>query len=177
MKKLVFISTLILLAFSCKKERLNGSKEIMVGKWEKAYNFSYYFDYKRKKYYNYSDTLIPGVNSNSVFITIKKSGKVLVENDGVESKYKMNFKKKYDSDASFDNETSEVKIRTEDGLQHLGYFYSFWANFHHQGDKEVNSIQGAVNDDNLYLRTGGGLFSEIERNRIYISQTIFKRVE
>jgi len=75
MKKLVFISTLILLGFSCKKERLNGSKEIMVGKWELNYTITYYKDYKRDRIDSF-DTLIPGVNSNKVFITIKKSGKV-----------------------------------------------------------------------------------------------------
>ena len=76
------------MGFSCKKERLNGSKEIMVGKWEVKLILLHIIKIiNEKEYDKYSDTLIPGVNStNSVFITIKKSGKVLVENDGVESR-------------------------------------------------------------------------------------------
>tara|TARA_B110000211_G_C14020095_1_gene527254 strand:- start:818 stop:1057 length:240 start_codon:yes stop_codon:yes gene_type:complete len=74
MKKLLLLSAIITMAFSCKKERLNGSKEIMVGKWELNYTITYYKDYKRDRIDSF-DTLIPGVNSNKVFINIKKKRK------------------------------------------------------------------------------------------------------
>ena len=72
MKKLVFISTLILLGFSCKKERLNDNKELLVGKWELDYAIHYWYNVKRSRY-EYFDTLIPGINANNLFITFKKA--------------------------------------------------------------------------------------------------------
>ena len=42
----------------------------MVGKQELNYTITYYKDYKRDRIDSF-DTLIPGVNSNKVFITTK----------------------------------------------------------------------------------------------------------
>lgn len=173
MKKLLFISTLILLGFSCKKERLNDNKELLVGKWELDYAIYYWYNFKRSRYENF-DTLIPGINANNLFITFKKSGKVLAEVDGEESKYKMNFKTKYNKYVSFDNEKSNVNIRTEDGLQYLGDFYLFKANFHHKGESEANVILGAVNDNTLKLNMGW-VFFEVE-NGGGVIQNVFKKV-
>ena len=38
MKQLIFITFLILLAFSCQKERLKDEKEVFIGKWELKYS-------------------------------------------------------------------------------------------------------------------------------------------
>ena len=43
MKKLLFVSALLIFVFSCKKERLNNDKEILVGTWELDFRESYYW--------------------------------------------------------------------------------------------------------------------------------------
>lgn len=146
---------------------MKGNKELLIGKWELSYTITYRYDYKRSKYY-FSDSTIPGINTNSLFfINFKKSGKVLAEYNGEESKHKMNF-------GSFDNEKSNVNLFTTNGLQHLGDFYKFKANFYHKGDKEVNVISGAVNDDVLTLDMGWAFF-ELD-NGGSVAQWVFNRV-
>lgn len=165
MKKLLFISTLLLLGFSCKKEKLKNEKEVFIGKWELEYVLEDFF-YVKYGHHTFYDTLIPGVNAPTTFLTFKKKGLLTKEENGEEERFKINFKNKlsdkdgYSSynDAYFKTTKETGSVFWDDTTRYFKDVYSFLANFHLKNNS-VSTIKGIVNQDMLMLKTSGGTIS------------------
>tara|TARA_B110000902_G_scaffold62440_1_gene73847 strand:+ start:40 stop:513 length:474 start_codon:yes stop_codon:yes gene_type:complete len=132
MKNLLFVSALLIFVFSCKKERLNNDKEILVGTWELDFRESYYWG---SPGWPFSlDTLRAGIETPNIELEIKKSGKVIVRIDGEEEIYKLNFRYRYNSSARYDEE-------------------SFQANFYSTSNKVFYFVSGLISENELVLDT------------------------
>jgi hypothetical protein len=119
-------------SFSCKKERLNAEKEILVGTWQLDFRESHYWG--GPGWPVSFDTLRAGIETPNIELEIKKSGKVIVKIGGEEEIYKLNFRYRYNSSARFDNQ-------------------SFEANFYSTKEKEFYIVNGVVDENDLFLST------------------------
>ena len=171
MKKLVFISTLILLSFSCQKERLKDHKEIFIGKWELQYAIE-------NKWRNGSprkiDTIFP-CNSPAT-LTFKKSGRVFLNKNEEEVKYKMNLKRDH---AYLRDEIKEIYLDSDTGKVLFLENQSFFSANFHDGIGETNRtrVAGTIGKDWLRIRSSSKIISEYQDGtRVTIYYNFFKRV-
>tara|TARA_B110000208_G_C11536148_1_gene346147 strand:+ start:44 stop:565 length:522 start_codon:yes stop_codon:yes gene_type:complete len=173
MKQLIFITFLILLAFSCQKERLKDEKEVFIGKWELKYSI------ETKKWSGVPmkvDSIFP--SNSPATLTFKKNGKVLLLLNDIEEKYKMNLKR---DEARFNNTLKDVWFLRDSG----SVFFSekqhpFAANFHN-GIGEANKVRivGSISEDWLIIDSSPKIISEYNSNSAWGDSydNFFKRVD
>tara|TARA_B110000211_G_C14020095_1_gene527253 strand:- start:523 stop:828 length:306 start_codon:yes stop_codon:yes gene_type:complete len=101
-----------------------------------------------------------------------------LENDGVESEFKMNFKDKDYVSGSFENDQGNINILLESGFKSLGNNFNYFrANLHPKGSEEILNVAGGVNNETLYLRMGPKFFSDSPNSTGNVHQNVFKMVE
>jgi hypothetical protein len=172
MKQLIFITFLILLAFSYQKERLKDEKEVFIGKWELKYSI------ETKKWSGVPmkvDSIFP--SNSPATLTFKKNGKVLLLLNDIEEKYKMNLKR---DEARFNNTLKDVWFLRDSG----SVFFSekqhpFAANFHN-GIGEANKVRivGSISEDWLIIDSSPKIISNYYDNTAWGDSynNFFKRV-
>ena len=174
MKKLIFISAVLSLAFlSCKKQRLNKEKEVFVGKWEFSYAIS-------NPAFSQRGTIIyPNQNEPKTILNFKKSGKVIFNHKGEEQHFKMNFRDNRTGSGFFEEEMTDLSLWNDSAKINLGKFHSFSANIcYGESYGRFLSLSGRINQEMLILFSDEYIISEGE-NLHYLStyDNYFVRVE
>lgn len=150
MKKLLFISALIFLGFSCKKQRLRKERDILVGEWQLEYQVKRYYNAKYG-YYNADDTIYNTSNS-PIQLVFEKNGKGSYINEGNTEEFKITFRtgKLYgDENSQFTETLEESFIRNKNGLISIGDYHSFYCKWHLNSSNTSIGIGGLVNENSL----------------------------
>ena len=175
MKKLIFISAVLSLAFlSCKKQRLNKEKEVFVGKWELKYAIF------NSSVHSKGTIIYPGQNDFPVTLTFKKNGKaVFYDKKGEQKILKMNFRDNRTGSGFFEEEMTDLSLWNDSAKINLGKFHSFSANIcYGESYGRFLSLSGRINQEMLILFSDEYIISEGE-NLHYLStyDNYFVRVE
>lgn len=174
MKQLIFISVLFFFTFSCQKERLKDEKEIFIGEWELKYTI-------KSEWVNAPgspreiDIIYP--SGSATTLDFKKNGKVFLNINGEEIKYKMNLKR---DGAYLHSELKDIYIESDSGnVFFIEKQYYFRANFHNGlGAGNKTQVIGSIGKDWMRIRSSSDIIEEYvsfdsRQTRYY---NFFKRV-
>lgn len=170
MKKIIYIILIISFAFSCQKERLKDEKEIFIGEWELQYAI------ETKKWSGVPmeiDTIFP--SNSPTTLTFKKNGKVFLNENGEEEKYKMNLKR---DEARFSGQLSDVWFLRDAGPVSFSEKQHFFAaNFHNGlGAGNRTQVVGSVGKDWLRINSSSKIISELSLDSRKNYNHFFKRI-
>ncbi len=157
-KKIAFTLVLLTVLFSCKKHRLKGDREILVGNWEWVYSVKYKYSTNGSSFH---DTILPSDVTSSYSVEFLKRGNVhLIENDEIKKKYRTVFKQ-----FQITGSVPGCFINTD------VYDFTIYRN-----NDEEHRIQGCVSSDSLMFYARDFPFID-EDNGFYIvvHENVFKR--